>query len=788
MVEPMVLRLLILLMLLLSGLPSHGAAARAESSKNSAKVSFVTGVKPLLSQYCYGCHGEKKKGGLDLRIYTDDALAKKDKEVFEKVLNNLQSHEMPPESKPQPSLAERDLIANWIQLEVLGCDCNHPDPGRVTIRRLNRAEYNNTIRDLVGVKFQPADDFPADDVGYGFDNIGDVLSLSPMLMEKYLNAAEKVMNAAITTKPVYSGPLKRVDAAELNSTIKGETLENGLRMVSTEGEVFATFKFPKAGEYTLRVKAGGQQAGPDPVRMEIRVDGKAVSVVDVKARKSRPELYKVRLKLPPGDKRVSAAFINDYYNESDPNPKNRDRNLIVEYVEVYGPLEREPLSEFHKRIFARQPTAQTTNDVAREIIGDFTKRAYRRPVTEREIDRLLQFFQTAQKDGENFETGIKVALEAVLVSPHFLFRGEVQPEPNNPKSIHPIDEYALASRLSYFLWSSMPDKELFKLAEQKKLKKNLEAQVKRMLKNAKARALVDNFAEQWLQIRNVAAVSPDRNVFPAFNEPLRAAMVKETELFFESIMNQDRSVLEFIDSDYTFVNEPLALLYGIEGITGKDFQRVSLKGRQRGGILTQASVLTVTSVSTRTSPVKRGKWVLENILGAPPPPPPPDVPELKNDHKAILTGTLRQRMEQHRADPNCAGCHARMDPIGFGFENYNAIGAWRSKDGTFDVDSAGQLGSGESFKDAADLKGILMNQKREAFVRCLSEKMLTYALGRGMESYDKCAIDQIAKDLARNKYKFSSLVAAVVKSTPFELRRGEETRAAESSSAAAKGN
>ena len=745
-----------------------------QNGRAAGKVSFESGIKPLLSQYCYGCHGEKKKGGLDLRIYNDLASAKKDPQVFEKVMDHLQNHEMPPENKPQPSPDERDLIMNWIEAEILGCDCAHPDPGRVTIRRLNRAEYNNTVRDLVGVNFHPADDFPADDVGYGFDNIGDVLSLSPILLEKYLNAAQKILDAAIVTAPSSGGPSARFNAADMDSTEKGAPYGDHGRMLSTEGEVFTKFQFPKDGEYLLRARAFGQQAGPEPARMEFRVDGKAIKVADVTAVENKPEVYETRFSAQAGEKRVAAAFINDFYNPSDPNPENRDRNLIIEYVEVVGPIEPLPPPRSHLRIFTRQPTPQTTNQVAREILANFARRAYRRPVKPPEVDRLMELFGMAQTDGENFETSVKLALQAVLVSPNFLFRGELQLQPDNPKAIHAVDDYALASRLSYFLWSSMPDEELFALAEKGKLRKNLDAQVSRMLKDPKARALVENFADQWLQIRNLSAVSPNHKLFPGFSDDLRAAMAKETELYFQYVMQQNHNVLEFIDSDYTFLNEPLARLYGIEGVTGGEFQRVTLKDHQRGGLLTQASILTITSNPTRTSPVKRGKWVLENILGAPPPPPPPNVPALKEGKEIALTGTLRQRMERHREDPICASCHARMDPIGFGFENFNGIGAWRTNDGNFPIDPAGELTSGESFQGAGDLKAILLKQKKEQFVRCLSEKLLTYALGRGLEHYDKCAVDQIAKDLSKNDYKFNTLIAGVVKSAPFQMRRGEQ--------------
>jgi hypothetical protein len=738
----------------------------------AATVTYDGSVKPLLKQYCYGCHGEKKKGDLDLRAFADDSTVKQNTAIFEKVLDKLESHDMPPDNKPQPSKSERALITKWIEANVLGCDCDHPDPGRVTIRRLNRAEYNNTIYDLTGVNFQPADDFPLDDVGYGFDNIGDVLSLSPMLMEKYVAAAAKVIDEATATGLFTNGLNKHFTGAMLKPTADGGKYGASSRLFSSNGEAYRSVEILKAGEYILRVKAFGHQAGKESVRIEIRVDGHAVKMAVVAAIEAQPEVYEVRMQMQPGKRRLAVAFMNDYFNPSDPDPSNRARNLIVEYLEIAGPMEDNIMPEPYRRIFVQRPAPGTTNEAARAIINNFAEKAFRRPVTSDELSRLMGIFKMVQKDGGDFESGIKLALEAVLVSPNFLFRGELQPDPNNPSSAHPIDEYALATRLSYFLWSSMPDDELFDLAAKGKLRVNLDREVKRMVKDPKSHALVQNFADQWLQIRNLAAASPDREMFPDFDDNLRSAMASETEMVFEYIMREDRSVLEFIDADYSFLNDRLASLYGIQGVNGSEFRRVSLKGAERGGILTEASILTITSNPTRTSPVKRGKWVLENILGTPPPPPPPTVPPLK-EGKAVVEGSLRHRLEQHRTDPVCASCHAKMDPIGFGFENFDAVGRWRTSDGGVALDTSGETSDGQSFKNVAEFKKILLKKKRDQFARCLSEKMLTFALGRGLERYDKCAVDEIAKQLEGSHYRFSALIAGVVESTPFQMRRGE---------------
>ncbi len=733
-------------------------------------------IKPLLGKYCYSCHSEtKKKGDLSLESFETKAAVLKAKPVWEKVLHNVRTSEMPPENKPQPTEQERKLIASWIEKDVFNCDCENPDPGRVTLHRLNRAEYNNTIRDLLGVDFHPADDFPSDDSGYGFDNNGDVLSLPPILLEKYMAAAENILDKAIITEFTKLGPKKRFEAEKISFTEHGRILKRDVRL-GREGEVFTAFQFPKSGSYIFRAKAYGEQAGKEPARMELRINGQVIKTFDVTAVESSPAFYETTFKAGAGSNTISAAYINNYRNPKDPDPNNRDRNLIIDYLEIVGPAGPQILPEIHKRIFPKPVPVlvEEKKQYARGILSNFARRAYRRPVSTAELNRLASLVELAQSEGDNFEAGIKLAFQAVLVSPHFLFRGELQPDPNDSKSIHSIDEFALASRLSYFLWSSMPDDELFRLAQSGKLRKNIESQVGRMLRDKKASAFVENFAGQWLQIRNLNFLTPDPIKFPGFDDALRSAMQKETELFFESILKENRSVFELLNANYTFVNERLAKHYGIRGVTGEQFRRVSLKGTSRGGLLTHASVLTLTSNPTRTSPVKRGKWVLENILGTPPPPPPPDVPDLKDAKGTELTGTLRQRMEQHRANPTCASCHARMDPIGFSFENFDGVGAWRKKDGDLPINTSGELVSGESFRDANELRKILVSQKKEEFVRCLSEKLLTYALGRGMEMYDRCAIEEITKGLAEKNYKFNSLILEIVKSVPFQMRRGEE--------------
>jgi len=589
-----------------------------------AKMDFDKEIRPVLAKFCITCHNTAKpRAGLNLE-FKDSAAAAKDKKIWEKVAHQLRTGEMPPMGRPKPSLDQLDLLNTWIDHDMLAVDCKGKrDPGRVTLRRLNKAEYDNTIRDLLGLRARLSDAFPSDDVGYGFDNIGDVLTLSPLLLEKYLDAAEK---AAART--------------------------------------FADAK--------LKARIMGSSRG--------------------------------------------------------------------------------------KR-------SESTN----AILRDFAKRAYRRPVTDEEVAKLAKFVALAEKSGQSQERGIQLAVQAALVSPNYLFRVETDRDPKG--GIAPVGEYELANRLSYFLWSSMPDDELFQLAEKGELRKadNLEKQVQRMLKDEKARALTENFAGQWLNLRMLREAQPDPKLFPDFTQGLRLSMIEETFRFFDAVVKENRSILDFIDADFTFVDETLARHYGITGVKGTEFRKVKLDTEKRGGILTQASILTLTSNPTRTSPVKRGKWILENLLNAPPPPPVPDAGELNTKE---LKGTLRQQMEQHRANPACATCHFRMDPLGFAFENYDAVGQWRVKDGKFDIDAAGELPGGRKFNGAKELRAILKERDPE-FRRCLAEKLLTYALGRGLEYYDKCAIEDICAAVARNDNRITSMILAIVRSEPFQNRKGK---------------
>jgi hypothetical protein len=626
--------------------------------------------------------------------------------------------------------------------------------------RLNRVEYDNTVRDLTGLELHLASDFPSDDVGYGFDNVGDVLSISPLLMEKYIGAAEKISKAAISVKEPkishFEGDMLKNDhAASLRDT--------GDWIVFSNGSMYVDFDFPHTGSYLIRVRAAGQQAGPEPAKMAVHLDKAVVQSIDVKATEAKPDIYEVPVRVEEGRHRVAAEFTNDYYRKG---PPVEDRNLVVYSIEISSPRPAvADVSETEKRIITHAHGPEDRKAAA-EFLKAFASRAWRRPATPMEVDRLAQIADLVMKDGQPFERAMQVGVEAVLASPNFIFR--VERNDNAGK----LDGYELATRLSYFLWNSMPDDRLESLAASGELVKPdvLKREAMRMLSDPRAHTLGDNFGGQWLNLRKLPTIFPDPQMFPDFSDKLRDDMMTETKMFFQGIVENDRSVLDFLDAKYSYMNGRLAEHYGITGVTGDQFRKVSLEGTPRAGVLTQASVLTLTSNPTRTSPVKRGKWVLEELFNAPPPPPPPGVGNLKDDGKPLTGATLRARMEQHRKDPMCAACHMKMDPIGFGLENFDATGKWRTEDANVAIDPSGVLPDGTKFKGPADLTAIL-SRRKEDFVKCISEKLLTYALGRGVDSADRCHVAEIANSVKAHDYRFSSLVAAIVTSDPFRMRR-----------------
>jgi hypothetical protein len=651
-----------------------------------------------------------------------------------------------------------------------------PDPGRMTAHRLNRSEYANTIRDLLGVRYRAEKSFPADDLGDGFDTSGSVLTVSPLLMERYLSAAETIARWAISTDL----PAKPIEAAY-------RARDRLIRRVDPS-TIEAEHRVEFAGDYLVRVGLPGERpavGGKDaaPVTLGFWMDGTLLAAKTVQTKPSGLVYFdpyseeEITVYLPEGDHVFRAGFIGDEFVRTLPAADlyNRKANKFLDSIVLVGPYRSAAEKESRARILTCDPASGRA--CVDRILTGLARRGYRRPPTPREVDALRRFVDQAAADGRPVEQGIQLALEAMLVSPGFLFRIERDPDPRDPALVHEVSPFELASRLSYFLWSSMPDDELLALAGANRLRDPgvLRAQVDRMLADPRASALAANFAGQWLETRNLDVVQPDPEKFREFDAELREAMRTETTMFFDYVVRENRPLGEFLNADYTFLNERLARHYGIDGVRGSEFRRVPLATDRRGGLLSQASVLTVSSYPTRTSPVIRGSYVLRNILGMPPPPPPADVPVL--DEAAVgQVRSMRAQLELHRTNPACAACHRTMDDLGFGLENYDAIGRWRDLDGRFPVDASGTLPNGQTFGSAGEMRALLVSQLPQ-FSRALTEKMLTYALRRGLEAYDRRTVDAVQRALAADGYRFRTLIYEIVGSLPFQARRGERVAA-----------
>ncbi|MEE2991430.1 MAG: DUF1592 domain-containing protein, partial [Planctomycetota bacterium] len=608
--------------------------------------SFATDVQPLLKKYCFSCHGpDEQNEEVRLDLATGGIMIRENRQMWERVFPMVKFGSMPPEDEIQPSPEEREQIVAWLDqaLNFLDCDQRH-DPGRVTVRRLNRLEYHNSIRDLFGVTLNPTKDFPSDDVGEGFDNIGDVLSLPPLLFEKYMDAAEDISRSVIVAVN-RADPKKQVILAR-QLALEGEAKPAGTTiLMASRGTATARLTAASTGHYQVLVTAGAQQAGDEVARLEISVDNKKAGVLEILASHRKMEEYMLEIMVAKGEHQVSATFSNDYYNPDDPDPANRDRNMYIRSLGWRGPTQVDAgkLPESHRRIVTAYPDERLgVTQAASQVLAPLMRRAFRRPVPDDQVSQYALLVQFAMDQEESYERGLQVAISAMLVSPQFLFRSEEGDGADDPARIQLVDDFALASRLSFFLWSSIPDDQLLELAEKRQLRKTgvLRDQIKRMLADPRADSLVDAFATQWLNLRNLELASPDPDLFP-FDDQLRNDMQQETEMFFASVMRDNRPVTDFLDGRFTFLNERLARHYGIDGVRGEQFQRVSLEGLPRAGILTQASILTITSDPTRTSPVKRGKWIMENILGTPPPDPPADVPEIETTQKSLPAASFR---------------------------------------------------------------------------------------------------------------------------------------------------
>ena len=828
------------LLLLLTPLLWPANPPSAAQVPGAASVEAV--LKPFVSKHCSGCHNPgMQSGGLDLDLVADSPSVAENRDAYEKILRRLRAGEMPPKGSPRPPDEAVRSVTGWIEEELNTIDAGPRPSVRVLARRLNNFEYNNTVRDLLGLRTQPARDFPPDDSALGFDNIADALSISPALMEKYLATAERVAREAVLGSPVrknhveiFTPPVPR--RMEFTNRLRVEPAayysmqDYDVTGLSQPGSLHLPYYFPVTGDYLIRiVGANFKPAGSNPGQVDFWFDGSLIRTFPIdEAEQSgferRPDRWDIPLKVSAGIHNLVVAFPRQFEGLpaifGGPNPSSRSYDPCLAPGGAYRCLrellkqapETDPIREarrlenierakddlvrprpfegfavhdldiFWPNDYQQQPSDESVRKVfvcgsaagpydarcERTILSNLATRAFRRPATVEEIDELAAISSVARQRGGTYRDGISLAIATVLASPHFLFRID-KPAPASSVS----GQYELASRLSYFLWSSLPDEELMQAAQRGTLRQPevLEAQVRRMIADPRAEALVENFTGQWLETRRLESQLPDRERYPDFDEYLRASMKKETELFFRHVMQSDRSILDFIDGAYSFLNERLARHYGIKGVTGTEFRKVDLTGTPRTGILTHASVLTVSSYGNRTSPVLRGKWILENILNSPPPPPPADVPSLSEDEVGSIA-SMRQQLEEHRRNAACASCHARMDPMGFGLENYDAVGAWRTHDGKFAIDSSGTLPDGVSFHGAEGLARTLKSS-RQAFAGALTEKLLIYALGRGIERTERPLVNQIAERLAANEYKFSTLLMGIVNSAPFQMVSAE---------------
>jgi len=758
--------------------------------------------RAMLDKYCVTCHNQRlRTASLTLDTMNLDRVGD-NAETWEKVLRKLHGGMMPPQGMPRPDDATVTKFTGWLETSLDRAAASHPEPGRSTLHRLNRTEYGNAIHDLLDLDIDATSYLPADDEANGFDNIADVLRFSPSLLDQYLSASDKISSLAVGDPSIT--PISQVfrAAPDLDQEHHIEGLPLG-----TRGGILIHYNFPLDGEYDFRVfllqNIVGYLTGLEyPHQLEISIDGQRVFLAQVGgeednkmsdanlgvAKDTIDARLRTRIPVEAGPRTVVVTFLRRNAAPSDEplQPFTRDHDLqnmngipLIDRMQITGPFNPTGSGDTpsRHRIFSCHPANSAAElPCARQILTSLARRAYRRPVTGADLETLLSFYQSA-RNKKNFEAGIQNALRLILTDPKFLFRTETDSPNAAPGSIHPISDVELASRLSFFLWSTIPDDQLITVASQGKLRDPavLEQQVKRMLADDRSEALVKNFAGQWLLLRNLPNVQPDPNEFPNFDDNLRQAFRRETEMFFESVMREDRSVLDLLNADYTFVNERLAKHYGIPGIYGSQFRRVKLTGEvgeERRGLLGQGSILTVTSEANRTSPVKRGKFILENIFGTPPPSPPPNVPPLKENDGAQAM-SVRARMELHRKNPPCAGCHAVMDPLGFSLENFDGIGEWRTKEPGGAVDPSGQLADGTKVDGPVALRNAIMKHP-EQFVRTLTEKLMTYGLGRGLEYYDMPTVRGIARDASRNDYRFSSIVLGIVKSTPFQMRRVQE--------------
>ncbi len=763
----------------------------AQSQPSSAPPSAQ---RMLLNRYCVTCHNERLRTASLMLDKMDIERLGDATEVWERVVAKLRSGSMPPVGQPRPDEAMAKSFMTWLEKGLDRAAATKPNPGRPAVHRLNRAEYTNATRDLLALEIDGASMLPADDSGYGFDNIADVLTVSTGLLERYLSAAHAISRRAVGD-PALRPIVKTYTPAphDRQQDRPSEDLPFG-----TRGGLAIRADFPLDGEYSLKIvmkRPNGQTNSivglHERQEIDVRLDGAHVKTFTfggvTPASRSIPlgdplGQFEVRFPVKAGTHVIGVAFHQATLADEGLKPRFPTQNYSfqtdaqehprIETVEIGGPdnVIAPGESPSRQKIFVCRPTSGRDEEAcARTILSMLARRAYRRPITSEDLPPLLGFYEAGRREG-SFDAGIQAALKRMLMSPQFLFRIESEPKGVAPGTAYRLSDVELASRLSFFIWSSIPDDELLDLAARGKLKEPavLAQQVQRMLRDDRSTALVRNFGGQWLYLRNLEDVKPDTHEYPDFDDELRVGFRKETELFVESQLREDRPVIDLLRANYTFLNERLARHYGIPRVKGSHFRRITLTDANRFGLMGHGSILTVTSYANRTSPVLRGKWVLENILGAPPPAPPPNVPALE-EAPGVKYRSMRDRMEQHRKSPVCAACHARIDPLGFAMENFDAVGQWRTQEGDTPIDASGAL-DGVKFNGLADLRKLVLN-RQEAFAVAVTKKLLTYALGRGVEYYDMPAVRQITHQAAVNDYRWSSIILGIVNSSPFQMRR-----------------
>ena len=773
--------------LLFAGVTSVGADESKESAKDALKLSAP--ARGIVEQYCSDCHGKDvQKGNLDLEKAIGGDIAAHP-QIWEKVVRRIRARQMPPPEKKRPDEQTYRAMLGELENSLDVAWARNPDPGRMeTFRRLNRTEYQNAIRDLLALEIDAAALLPKDEPGHGFDNVG-AANLSPTLLDRYISAAQKISRLAVGTASSVGGETYRI-RADRTQEQHVEGLPPG-----TRGGALIAHTFPQDAEYEIQIRLARDRNEEieglyEAHELEVLLDRKPIKTFTVAPPRGHKNYdtvdgnLKVRVPVSAGPHKVGVTFVkkSSPLLETKRQPYNAHFNMhrhprqtpAIYQVSINGPYDAKGPGDTasRRKIFVAKPAkAEDEESCAKKILSNLARRAYRRPVTEADLEKPMEFYREARAN-ESFEGGIETALSAVLVSPHFLFRVEHDPAGVAKGAAYQISDIDLASRLSFFLWSSIPDDELLDAAERGELQKPkvFEKQVRRMLADARAKNLVRNFGEQWLHLRNLESITPDLRLFPDFDDNLRQALLTETELFFESVLREDRRITDLLKADYTFLNERLAKHYGFPNVYGSHFRRIALDpGSQRGGLLRQGSVLTVTSYATRTSPVIRGKWVLENIIGTPPPPPLPDVPAL-SDNTVAANLSVRERLAEHRANAACASCHNMMDPPGFSRENFDAVGRWRTLEEGKPVDASGGLPDGSKFTGVEGLeKGLL--DRPEVFVGTLTEKLMTFALGRGVEYYDGPAIRKIVREAKAADYRFSEIILGITKSAPFTMRK-----------------